>query len=178
MKNTQSRLLLLLSLAGVRLSAAGTDYPNTIVRTENPSGWIIRTKSSAYQIVLTKEGSVKPVFYGPVAQADFLQPNARWSDRIDEIPVRGGLPFKTPALEATFADRVRDVDLKFLRADVTSVDGRPTLGIVQRDRIYPLEVISYIRVFPEYDILEKWVTVKNTADRGIIKIENLMSGSI
>jgi len=69
-----------------------------IIKTDAPKGWIIKTKSSAYQIIITADGVVKPVFYGPREQADYQRANADWTQAIDEVPVRGGRPFKTPML--------------------------------------------------------------------------------
>lgn len=149
-----------------------------IIKTDTPKSWIIKTKSSAYQIIITADGVVKPVFYGPREQADYQRANADWTQAIDEVPVRGGRPFKTPMLEVVFNDRVRDADLQYINGEVITVEGRPTLKIEQKDRFYPLQVTTYIRVLPEYDILEKWAVVKNTANKGSIKVENLQSGSI
>ena len=35
---------------------------------------------------------------------------------------------------------------------------------------------EYIRVLPEYDLLEKWIEIKNTGQKEIIRIENAQSG--
>ena len=37
---------------------------NTIQATTNPSGWIIKTKSSSYQLITDANGNVKPGYYG------------------------------------------------------------------------------------------------------------------
>jgi alpha-galactosidase len=147
-------------------------------RTNDPKGWIIQTNSSAYQIIITEKGSVKPVYYGSKTQAAYGKKNVAWYEGIDEVPVRGGLPFKTPMLEVVFGDQVRDADLQYVSGEIITVEGRYTLKIIQKDRFYPLEVTSYIRVLPEFDILEKWAIVKNTGSKGSIKIENMQSGSI
>jgi alpha-galactosidase len=149
-----------------------------IIKTDAPKGWIIKTKSSAYQLIIAADGTVKPVYYGPKEQADYQKANADWTQAIDEVPVRGGRPFKTPMLEVVFNDNVRDADLQYVNGEVITVEGRPALKITQKDRVYPLEVTTYIRVLPEYDILEKWAVIKNTDSKTSIKVENLQSGSI
>lgn len=149
-----------------------------IVETHNPRGWIIHTKSSAYQLILTKDNKVQQVYYGPNEQSSFKQKNPQWVDNMDEIPVRGAFANKTPLLEAVFSDGVRDCQLIFADAAILSVNGRQTLRILQKDVYYPLEVTSYIRVLPEFDIIEKWVEVKNTGEKSDISIENLQSASI
>lgn len=83
--------------------------------------------------------------------------------RLDEVPVRGTYADKMPVLEVVYADGTRDCELTLVSADVVSVEGRETLKIVQRDKHYPLEVVSYLRVLPEYDLIEKWIEVTNTA---------------
>lgn len=151
---------------------------NVIINTINPKGWIIRTQSSAYQILITAGAKVKNVFYGPGEQADFQQRNASWTESMDEFPARGSYPFKTPALEVIFNDNVRDADLRFTSGEIITIDNRPTLKITQRDSIYPLQVVSFIRVLPELDILEKWIVATNTGTKGNIRIENLQSASL
>ena len=151
---------------------------STIITTENPKGWIIQTQSSVYQLVLTKEGQVQQVYYGTKEQANHQQKNAQWINAADEIPVRGAFPTKTPLLEVVFSDHVRDAELTFVNAEILSIEGRQTLRIIQKDKYYPLEITSFIRVLPEFDILEKWVSVKNTGKKNSIQIENLQSASI
>jgi alpha-galactosidase len=151
---------------------------NVIDSISSPKGWMIRTKNSAYQLLVTQTKKLVPVFYGSVQQQEYKKRNASWSERIEEVPVRGGYPFKTPAVEVVYKDNVRDAELEYIKGEVVEIDGRPTLKIIQKDTEYSLEIISYIRVLEEFDILEKWMEVKNTGTKGNIKIENLLSGSI
>lgn len=160
------------------LGAISSAQQPAIVQVESPKGWLLKTNSSAYQVVINAAGTVKLGYYGSSAQAGYLAKNAAWSEAIDEVPVRGGTAFKTPALEVVYADGVRDAELIFVSATITTIDNRPTLKIVQKDRVYPLQVTSFIRVLAEYDILEKWIEVKNLDKKDKIKVENLQSGSI
>jgi len=170
---------LILSFFSLKVQANQTG-DSIIISTENPKGWMIQTKSSVYQLVLSNEGGVQQVYYGPEDQFSYRQKNAQWINGAgaDEIPVRGAFPTKTPLLEVMFGDNVRDCELTFLNAEIISVEGKQTLKIVQKDKFYPLEVTSFIRVLPEFDILEKWVSVKNTGKGNHIKIENLQSATI
>ncbi|GAB3904161.1 alpha-galactosidase [Mucilaginibacter boryungensis] len=151
---------------------------DVVVELANPKGWMIKTRSSVYQLYITSANAVKPVFYGSREQAENVVKNPLWFEGIDEVPVRGNYPFKTSALEVIFDDNVREAELTYVKGEVVTIDGRYTLKITQKDKYYPLEVTSYIRVLPEFDILEKWVVAKNTGARGNIKIENMLSGSI
>lgn len=170
-------LLFIFSLCCVKTQAFQKS-DSIIIETTSPRGWIIKTKSSLYQLVLSEAGKVRQVYYGPVEQLSFRQKNSLWINGPEEIPVRGGFPDKTPILEVVFGDHVRDVELEFSNADIISIEGRKTLKMTQRDTYYPLEVTSYIRVLPEFDILEKWVEIKNTGKIEAIKIENLQSASV
>lgn len=163
---------------GLAMPSTAQDIVQTIAKDGVPDGWLIKTKSSSYQLILEKSGQVKFGFYGSNAQADFAKRNAEWTARFDEVPVRGGYANKTPALEVVFNDNVRDADLQYVNGEVITFEGRPTLKITQKDKLYPLQVISYIKVFSEFDVLEKWIEVKNTAKKGNILVENLKSGSI
>jgi alpha-galactosidase len=150
---------------------------DVIKKLDNPNGWLITTKSSAYQLTISSGKRITPVFYGSKEQAEFKAQTNNWVTRVEEIPVRGAYGKKLPVLEVIYPDHVRDADLELVEAEEIEIDGRPTLKIVQRDRKYPLQVISYIRVLYEFNILEKWIEVKNTG-KADIKIDNLLSGSI
>ena len=149
-----------------------------ISEVDQPKGWVIQTKSSAYQLVIDGKGNIIPAYYGSAAQADALKPNAVWNRDVHEVPVRGGFPGKTPAIEVVFKDNVRDIELEFVKAEQTEIEGRKTLKIVQKDKFYPLQVESYIRVIDDKDILEKWIVLTNTDKRNSITVENMQSGSI
>ncbi|MBE9666127.1 alpha-galactosidase [Mucilaginibacter boryungensis] len=160
------------------LGAIAQGNDQAIVKTESPNGWVIKTKSSVYQLIITADGRVKPGYYGAKEQAEFLKKNAAWYEGLEEVPVRGGRASKTPVLEVVFNDNVRDADLQYVKGEIITVNGKSTLQITQKDRFYPLEVTSYIRVLPEYDVLEKWMVIKNTGKKGSIKVDNLQSGSM
>ena len=120
---------------------------------------MIHTMSSVYQIIINKNGEVIPAYYGNVAQESFLKENALSTNKVMEVPVRGGFANKTPAVEVVFADNTRDLELKFEKGEIVQLDGYATLKITQNDKVYPLQVISYLRVIPQWNIIEKWIEV-------------------
>ncbi|MEO6288979.1 MAG: glycoside hydrolase family 36 N-terminal domain-containing protein [Ginsengibacter sp.] len=73
---------------------------------------------------------------------------------------------------------VRDIELKFEKSEIINVYGYPTSKITQNDKTYPLQIISYLRVIPQWDIIEKWIEVINIDKKNFIRIENLQSPSI
>jgi len=98
-------------------------------------------------------------------------------DTANEVPVRGGFPNRTPALEVVYADGGRDCALEVVKAEAIEIDGTPTLRLDLEDRAYGLRVTAFTRVVPELDILEKWATLENTSDAPIL-IENAQSGTL
>jgi alpha-galactosidase len=136
--------------------------------------WSVFTESAAYRISVSKNGGVLAAPFGNKLNVE----NKSVGFPGVEIPVRGGYVEGTPLLEAIFPDGVRDIELEYKSSEIITVDGRQTLKITQRDKFYPLEINSYIRVLPEYDLIEKWNEVSNTGKKGAIKIENLQSGTV
>src|SRR5690348_14720752 len=120
MKNFISYSVFILSMLSLKVQGQQKNDA-TIFTTENPKGWIIQTHSSAYQLVLTKEGQVQQAYYGSRQQANHQKKNAQWINGTDEIPVRAAFPTKTPLLEVVFADHVRDVELTFVNAEILDI---------------------------------------------------------
>ncbi|MDR1720524.1 MAG: alpha-galactosidase [Dysgonamonadaceae bacterium] len=147
---------------------------NDLIHTgDNGKSWDLYTHSSVYRLAVNPSGNVQSVYFGNKL-ATASPSNALGA----EIPVRGGYASATPLLEVIFPDGVRDIELEYKTAETTAADGYPVLKIVQADKYYPLEVRSYLRIIPEYDLIEKWIEVVNTGKKGSIKIENLLSGSV
>ncbi len=164
------KVLLLLSLMWI--ASISEAQQNSIVKNDDNASWSIRTKSFLYQIAVTDAGTVNLTYFGNRTQ-DVSQLKKSWQE---EVTVRGGYSNTTPMLEVVFDDHVRDIELKFTGAEIITTDGYSTLVIHQKDVYYPLSVTGYIRVLPEYDLLEKWIEIKNTGKKGDIVIENAQSG--
>ena len=135
--------------------------------------WTLATRSFIYQIRVSDQGKVNMFYFGDKSQ----NPDMLRNPLGEEITVRGGYSATTPMLEAVFKDRVRDIELTYEGSEMLTQDGYATLVIRQKDNYYPLAVTEYIRVLPEYDLLEKWVEIKNTGKKGNIEIENAQSGT-
>ena len=162
---------------------ASAQIESIINANEKLIGWNVQTKNSLYQIALNDRGDVYPTYYGAKAQVKGLmtQDRSRGGNGpfpVNEVPVRGKYADKIPAVEVVFADGTRDCELVLDKAEVVMIDNRQTLRITQKDKYYPLCVVSFVRVLPEYDIIEKWIEVKNTARKESINIDNLLSSSI
>lgn len=161
-------VVLLVIVAGVIKVQA----QSVVVGNEGRS-WTLETKSSIYHIGVSDQGAVNMYYFGSKSQdpAKLRYPLG------DEITVRGGYSTTTPMLETVFKDRVRDIELTYVDSEVQTKDGYSTLIIRQKDKYYPLSVTEYIRILPEYDLLEKWTEIKNTGKKDQIEIENAQSGT-
>ena len=144
-----------------------------ITTANDGKSWTLETKSSIYQIGSSDQGVVGMYYFGNKSQ----DPTKLRYPLGEEVTVRGGYSATTPMLEIVFKDRVRDVELTYVGSEIQTVDGYKTLVIHQKDKFYPLSVTEYIRVLPEYDLLEKWMEVKNTGKKDMIEIENAQSGT-
>lgn len=140
---------------------------------QNQRGWTLDTRSARYRIAVANEGTVSMYYFG--AKTDGAE--SMYGPLGDEVTVRGGFNTTTPVVETVFEDRVRDIELVYDSYEVTEQDGYQVLSIRQKDKEYPLEVVEHLRVLPEYDLIEKWVEVKNISIKKSILVENLLSGS-
>ena len=160
-------------LVGIIVAFSAAAQNNPIKVGADGKSWDITTRSSGYRLGVSPRGDINATYYG-----NRLNLENPGGTAVPEILVRGGFVSATPLLEAIFPDGVRDIELMYKSYEITEIDGYPVLKIVQCDKHYPLEVFSYIRVLPEYDMIEKWITVTNTGKKGSIKIEELLSGSV
>lgn len=135
--------------------------------------WTLSTNSSIYQIRVSDPGTVNMYYFGCKSQ----NPDMLRYPLGEEVTVRGGYSVNTPMLEAVFKDRVRDIELTYVSSEIQNRDGYATLVIRQKDKYYPLSVTEYLRVLPEYDLIEKWTEIGNTGKKEAIEIENAQSGT-
>jgi len=160
-------------IIGVMATMPLSGQNRTIVAGENGKSWDIMTHSTGYHLEVSSKGEVQAGYYGNRLNLENAVRNL-----LPEIPVRGGYVAETPLIEVVFPDGVRDIELEYKTSEITAIDGYPALKLVQCDRYYPMEVSSWIRVLPEYDMIEKWIEVVNTGKKGSIRIENLLSGTV
>ncbi|WP_165945279.1 alpha-galactosidase [Micromonospora sp. KC723] len=169
----------------------------------NPShtSWCLRTPGSCYVVAVevdaqTGEATVLQKYWGPPLATDaarqvvgltrgpstpdgagrhvtsFAEPV-----EIEELlPVTGGRRWGPAALEVSFG-AVRSVELEFLSAKAD--DERLDLSLA--DRHFPLEVVLSFQIRPDGDVIERWVTIRNTAlpdsDLSDITVTRFHSGS-
>ena len=164
---------LLYLFVGIMIFSIVSAQNKTIKIGNDGKSWDITTRSSGLRLEVSGVGDIRTTYYG-----NKLNMEIPGGIVAPEIQLRGGLATHTPMLEVIFPDGVREIELEYKTSEIIEIDGYSTLKIVQNDKFYPMEVTSFIRVLPEYDMIEKWVEVTNTGKKGVIKIENLQSGSV
>lgn len=142
---------------------------------QDGKSWVVKSRSSTYKVAVMEDNTVAMCYFGNNSYDDELITSAQGN----EVTVRGGFTLQTPMVEVIFSDGVRDIELIYDRYEIIDLDGYPTLAIYQKDRYYPLSVVSYIKVIGDYDMMEKWVEVTNnsTSQGDDILIENLQSAT-
>lgn len=137
----------------------------------NGNGWILETHNTAYALGINPQGLLAHRYWGvrlpfrddyPPA-ANLMNPNAFNNPAHltpEEYPGYSDMKFIEPCIKATFADGTRNVVLRF---DAARVDG-DKLRIDLFDMHYPLRISLRYRVHPEYDLIERYITLKNFGD--------------
>lgn len=141
-------------------------------------GWILETRTTAYALGLNDAGVLAHRYWGarlPYAEDYPAAPNpGGWVSfngpsqlTPEEYPGYAGLTYIEPCLKVTFDDGVRDVVLRFDRADVRDGDV-PELEIRLRDAAYPLQVTLRYRVHEAHDLIERSASLTNTGSTPVI----------
>ena len=147
----------------------------------NDQGWVLETRSTAYALGLNPAGLLTHRYWGPrlplpedyppppspLAWASFNNPAQLTRE---EFPGYEDMKFTEPCIMAVFADGVRNLVLRFAKADINGEE----LRIVLRDITYPFVVTLHYRAHPDYDLIERWVTATNEGDEPVT-LERLWS---
>ena len=144
----------------------------------SPTGWVLETRNTAYAIGINEAGLLTHRYWR--ARLPFVQDYPAPFNSIyfastdglhhfvpEEYPGYAGTKYIDPCLKVTFADEVRDVVLVYEDFKVTA-SSSPTLDLRLRDSFYPLHVTLHYRLYEEYDLIERWVTLENLGDEPIL----------
>lgn len=137
--------------------------------------FLLQGKSSTYACMIDAAGHLCHLHWGAPLQSPEELPSLyslcqRMSlqalkvgmDDCQEYRGFGGNSFIEPALKVTFADGTRDLYLVYAHHEIKD----DKLQITLQDEIYPIEVTLHYRVCEEFDIIERFATIRNvgTAD--------------
>jgi len=138
--------------------------------------WLLEMRTSAYAFGLTEDGTaLRHLHWGaPLPQealAGLLTQAqagpAAWEerltmsqDRADEYVPWGGLRFDEPSLKVDFADGTRGIEWRFTGQRSSRAGAISTLEIDFADVSYDLLVTLCYRVYDDFDVLERWASVR------------------
>jgi len=138
------------------------------------TGWILQTAHMAYALAVNEAGYLvhrywgaclpHPDDYPPPPEAEhWASFNGPGQMLPEEYPADAGLKYVEPCLKAAFADGVRDVVLRFERAEVHD----DVLALHLHDDHYPLHLTLNYRLHPEHDLIERNVSLTNAGEMPI-----------
>ena len=134
-------------------------------------GWVLETNTMGYAFGINDAGRLTHRYWG--ARLPYLEDYPGASNPAEyasfdgashltreEYPGSASRNYTDPCLKVTFADGVRDLVLRLDTVEQLE-DGQYELRLHLRDAVYPLTVTLHYRVHPDYDLLERWVTLTN-----------------
>ncbi len=140
--------------------------------------WILETQNTGYAFGISGDGHIKHTYWGARITRTKDYPDLSehqknpWWDWNDEFPVRGEGHHTEECLKVRYNDQVRDVVLACQNHKISG----DSLVVTLVDEAYKLEVDLHYRVYPENDIMEKRVVIRNLSSNEI-KIDSSFSGS-
>ena len=141
----------------------------------------IQSKNTSYVFGVDNEGLLRHLYWGKKIEntEEFDMPiliEVSTNDPVYEItkeeyPVYGSLRYKEHCLKATFADGSRELVYKYHGYEIKDNE----LVIKLKDAYYDFDINLHYKVYDEYDLMERYVTVKNNSE-DIIEVEKIHSG--
>lgn len=152
-----------------------------IVINELKNVFALQSKNNSYVFGIDNMGLVRHLYWGSKIENvdDFDMPTlveVSTNDPIfeitkEEFPVYGSLRYKEHCLKASFIDGCRELVYSY---EGYEVDGNE-LVIKLKDIHYDFNMNLHYKVYEEYDLIERYVTIKNNSEN-VIEIEKVHSG--
>ena len=152
-----------------------------IVINELKNVFALQSKNNSYVFGIDNMGLVRHLYWGSKIENvdDFDMPTlveVSTNDPIfeitkEEFPVYGSLRYKEHCLKASFIDGCRELVYSY---EGYEVDGNE-LVIKVKDNHYDFNMNLHYKVYEEYDLIERYVTIKNNSEN-VIEIEKVHSG--
>lgn len=146
--------------------------------------FLLSTKSTSYGFGVDDQGLVRHLYWGKkLPSVEELELPAltevSTNDPVfeitrEEFPVHGGLRYKEHCLKATFADGTRELVYQYCGYDVEEGEDQEELVLHLKDDRYEFFLDLHYKIYPEYDLMERNVVLKNQMSEPI-QIERLHS---
>ena len=157
----------------------------SIAMNQKKSIFLLNTRSSSYAFGIDDQGLVRHLYWGEKIESveDFEMPvltEVSTNDPVfeitrEEFPVYGSLRYKEHCLKATFADGTREVVYQYCGYDIIQTEAYEELVVQLKDTCYDFAIYLHYKVYADYDLMERSVTVENGTSE-VIQIEKLHSG--
>ena len=146
--------------------------------------FLLSTKSTSYAFGVDDLGLIRHLYWGKkiglVEELEMPQlTEVSTNDPVfeitkEEFPVHGGLRYKEHCLKATFADGTRELVYQYCGYDVEENEDWEELVVHLKDDHYEFFMDLHYKLYPEYDLMERYVVVRNQTEDPI-QIEKLHS---
>ncbi len=134
--------------------------------------WLLTMRDTSYAMGVGPDGALRHLYWGaplwrledlPAAQArqDISSFDPRQMLENEEFPGWGGARYYEPALKIAREDGDRDLVLRYASHRIQGDE----LDITLKDVNDPIEVTLHYRVYPDYGILSRSATVRNSTNR-------------
>jgi len=141
----------------------------------------LQSLNTSYIFGIDNEGLVRHLYWGNRVDEikDFDMPvlvEVSTNDPVfeitpEEFPVFGSLRYKEHCLKVDFSDGTREIVYKYVGYSILENE----LIINLKDTYYDFEINLHYLVHEEFDLIERWVTLKNNSNE-VIKIDKIHSG--
>lgn len=141
----------------------------------------LQSKNNTYAFGVDDMGLIRHLYWGSKIEdvEEFEMPKlfeVSTNDPVfeitkEEFPVYGSLRYKEHCLKVTFNDGCREIVYKYVGYEVKDNE----LIIKLKDKHYDFNIDLHYILHEEYDLIERFVTVKNNTN-DVIKIEKIHSG--
>ena len=155
---------------------------NIIINKEN-NVFLLQSKNNSYVFGIDNLGLVRHLYWGSKIESveDFemeVLNEVSTNDPVfeitkEEFPVYGSLRYKEHCLKVNFSDKSREVVYKYEGYEIN--DGE--LVIKLKDTNYNFYINLHYIIHEEYDLIERFVTIKNDSNE-IIEVEKIHSGQV
>lgn len=152
-----------------------------IVINELKNVFALQSKNNSYVFGIDNMGLVRHLYWGSkIENVDDFDMSTlvevSTNDPVfeitkEEFPVYGSLRYKEHCLKASFIDGCRELVYSY---EGYEVDGNE-LVIKLKDIHYDFNMNLHYKVYEEYDLIERYVTIKNNSEN-VIEIEKVHSG--
>lgn len=157
----------------------------SIIINKEENVFLLQSKSNSYAFGIDNLGLVRHLYWGSKIESveDFEMPaltEVSTNDPVfeitkEEFPVYGSLRYKEHCLKVNFSDKSRELVYKYDGYEVRNVNDIEELVIKLKDTNYDFYINLHYKVYEEYDLIERYVSIKNNSNDNI-EVEKIHSG--